>query len=265
MSLDEYLDKIDIGEPINFGAFRKRLPKHLREDAQRYFQVFPVSRLLSHVVPSEEAIISELRAYAIRPEDRVQASVVGNSHSVGTSVAYLLVFNEAGDHIRPDVVAVSGSGGDHDFEPKEQVLIIENEESFSRYSAMLDLASQWYGQDFSISNTDVILAAGNRINKQVTLNWLADTYTRIECAFDYDLGGLKMFHSLSAAIPNASFLCPDSLEPYEAYFKMHPRTNARLQEAMKLAQHHGLDQLVQIFSRSRRFMEQEALLHGVVS
>jgi hypothetical protein len=263
MDLIGYLDKIDNEEPINFDAFRKKLPDGIRSGAHSYFDAFPVTRVLCTVAPKDPDIMGELRAGAVKPENRIHASVLGNSHSHGTSCAYLLVFHEAVPHTYPEVVTITEDGGTHCFQPKTQALLIENEENFSAFKTMLSLVSKWYGREVSLANTDVILAAGNRINKKVTLSWLNDTYDHILCAFDYDLGGLKMFTSLNASVRGAAFVCPPDFSDHSELFVKSPENSDRLIEAIDLAMRHKLPQLSEAFASSRRFMEQESLLYGV--
>lgn len=263
MSLEKYLDKIDACQLINFSAFRKYLPENIRSEVHSHFKVLAETPSLCFVSPTSPDIMADLRRLSGKPVNRIHASMKGDSHGCGTDCAFLLVFNDSGDPDRPDLVMIDSEGANLGFTPKPNVLLVENEQNFAHYRSMLKLMSSWTGADHAIGSVDVILSAGNRINKRITLDWIEQTYTNIFCAFDYDLGGLKAFKTLKSVILGAVFLAPSDWSQYSHCFLKTPVTNDRLIKAMDLAKLHNIPALAEAFSTHRMFMEQETLLSGV--
>lgn len=261
MSFFNYLMKIKSGTPINVGGFRKTLPEHVRENFYSYFLVIPVSAKLSVVEFKNDQDALDFETRFSPSENRVDAAMKGDSHGHGVETGYLLVYREGGHRVRPDVVVLSG---DKEYlatnKHKDQVLLIENEENFFRYEKMLKFASNSQRAEFSLENTDVIFASGNRITKKILADWISSTYPKVLCAFDYDLGGLKIYQSLLKKVAHAEFLHPESWSGLEGFFLKEPEDSDALMEAIKLADSLDLRELGKTFHSTSRFMEQELIL-----
>lgn len=259
--LIEYLDRIEANEPINAGAFFKLLPKRIRESWFEYFSVKAIDGQLSRVTPTDIEFFERLRKQAQPATSRVEASSKGDSHKHAVSKAYLMVFSDSGSDLYPEVVVLSGEDVYCKSVPKDKVLIIENEENFFAWKEMLAFVSHSLGRpDLTANEVDVIFAGGNRINKQVSLDWIRKQYSEVFCAFDYDLGGLTMFSTLKKTIDQAQFVMPKSWSDHKDSFRLSPETSPRLRSAIEKAHQLGFSELAEMFSSTRKFMEQEMLL-----
>lgn len=255
------MNSIERGDPVNVTGLRRVLPLYVRESLNSYFEITPVDAKLSRVIPQYPTLLSELSAWATVPTSRIEATIKGDSHQFVVSKAYLMAFTESASSVYPDTIVISGEAAFHGFAPKRIVLLIENEENFFAWREMLSFANTCLGRDDLSTNTvDVILAGGNRINKAVTLKWLNATYAEVLCAFDYDLGGLKMFETLKNTISRADFLMPESWEHYCSAFCKTPGTTGRLRKASEKAEALKFFKLSKMFETTRHFMEQEMLL-----
>lgn len=262
MSLSDYIQKISEGKPVNVGAFKKALPKEFKDDFYHYFNVRPFNAKLSYVEILQPGIERNIKELFIPSRNRVEAAFRhGDSHKHGVKVGYLMVYRESSDSICPDVVVLAnGDEYSNHKEHKDQVLIIENEENFFEYTKMLKFASHCTGHHLSLENTDVIFGSGNRINKQVLLQWIDETYSNVYCAFDYDLGGLRIFDTLAKTIPRAKYVQLSNWERFSQFFKNKPKGQKQLVAGINLAKKLGFLDLANVISSQSCFLEQESLL-----
>lgn len=264
MSVFEYLNKINEGKPINMEAFRKALPDDVRENLYAYFYVQPYSAKLSTVQFMSTGMAEKLMKRFSPSSSRIDAAMKGDSHRHGVEAGYLLMYQETGNGYAPytpEVVVMAESRvyfNGCSF--KDQALIIENEENFFHYRKMLEYASMCQGREISLENTDVILAAGNRVTKAVTANWIGARYPRVMCALDYDPGGLHIYKSLLSAIPHAEFVQPSDWNAFKGFFRSSPSSSPVLVKAENDARILGFEGLADAFHNTRYFMEQETIL-----
>lgn len=262
MSLSKYIQKISEGKPINVGAFKKALPKEFKEDFYHYFNVKPFNTKLSYVEILQPGIERNITELFVPSRNRVEASFRhGNSHKHGVKVGYLMVYRESSDPVCPDVIVLA-NGNEHSNHTnhKDQVLVIENEENFFEYKKMLKFASHCTGRHLSLENTDVIFGSGNRINKQVLVDWMEATYSSLYCAFDYDLGGLRIFDTFVKSIPHAQYIQLPSWGGFKHFFNHEPKDPKQLMAGIRLADRLGFSDLANVFQKTSRFLEQESLL-----
>lgn len=259
--LSSYLSQIRSESPINISGFRRLLPKEIKESIHSHFDITPIDGKKAILRPLSQGVMDQLQELCIMPENRIEAAKLKDSHKVGVSKAYLLAYTDISKSDHPQTIILSEDRVTLNFTPKNTVLLIENEENFFHYEAMLRIASSFLKTpELSIETADVVLAGGNRVNKSSILNWINSTYSKVICAFDYDLGGLRMFDTLSNTVTHAQFLMPDNLDEYKDCFVNDPITSFRLRKAEALAERHKLVSLSQYFSKTRHFMEQEMLL-----
>lgn len=262
--LSHYLGQIVQGEAINFSAFLKELEKYAKDDFIDRNTIFQPTKVApaKHIVE----VIDKERFYQLllraeqAPSDRVEAAKSGDSHQVATSFSHLLVFHSDLPDSRPDVVVIENDSLRQNFKPKGQLLIIENEENFFRFQAILPLLSEFAGKPLDLSNTDVVYGAGKQINKGLNFSFF-EQYNGVFCAFDWDLGGLQMYQSLANKLTvDVEFLQPKSFAGFQSKFCYRPKSNQQWLTALALAQSLGFDGLLQTFKSTLRFLEQEVWL-----
>lgn len=266
MNLDHYLQKIRNGEPVNYHGFVGHLPAAIRSRHQELFSTEKVAANRWRVNCLEAGLLEQLEAEAAMPQNRAEATLLGDSHRHQTDSSFMLVYHGALTDRRPAVVVLTASEQLQDFVAKPNVLLIENEQNFARPEAMLAFASRCFGNALSLDNTDVVLAGGSRIVRALNIIWLGQ-YSQVLCAFDYDLGGLRIYSSLRRRLGNSVLLVqPPEWQSYHRLFRMKPRSTERAVQAIELAGQLGFDNLAQTFRETGHFMEQEMILeHAVLS
>jgi hypothetical protein len=263
--LKKYLQQIRAGKPVHYQKFLQLLPPGFYQRKAELFKVRATGAGKWQLTVLDPALFAQLWESAYAPASRVVASLQGDSHQARTSHSYLLVFHSALNSDRPDLV-VSRSGPDGSaqlslgFNPKQRAILIENEENFFSYPLVLQLAAQMLAQPFTLADTDVIFAAGSRISAALLQPLLAK-YTQLYCAFDYDAAALETFDTLYQRHgAKVQLLAAPDLTPWQHGFVHKPKQPQQLLKAIALAEKHHLYGLVDAFSRSQRFLEQEVLL-----
>jgi hypothetical protein len=260
MSLARYFAKLRAGDPINYEAFLGCLPRDVAARHRQYFAVEKVGKQRWRVRCLDEDVLAALEQAAERPEDRLAAARLGDSHRHVTDACVLLVYCEGLPDCRPAVVFLSEASCLQSFAAKRTALVVENEQNFLRPDVMLHLASRFTGRRLGQDNTDVVLGGGNRITRELSAAWL-DQYAEVVCAFDYDRGGLTMFSTLRKRLGGkVEYMQPADWTPYLPMFKKTPKSEERALQALELAESHGFYALARAFKETERFMEQELLL-----
>ncbi|GAA3947475.1 hypothetical protein [Allohahella marinimesophila] len=260
MTLAGYLEKIRQGKPVNYENFLRCLPADI---SARHMLIFSTTRVGAQrwlVTCQEAGLIEKLQSAATKPDDRVAAAVLGNSHQTVSEAAILLVYHSLLVDSRPGVVYLSADETVQDFKCKPLALLIENQQNFVQSAAMLRIASAFCGQLLTLENTDVVYGGGSRVNSARITSWLSH-YDDIICAFDFDLGGLRMFRALKKRLGiQTTFLQPPDWAPFRDYFIYPPRTTKRFLQAIDLATQLGFTGLAEVIHQTGHFMEQESLL-----
>lgn len=258
--MNDYLQKILQGQPINYEAFLKKLPDTIR---RRHRDIFATDRVQANrwiVTVLDETAFAELQNVTEAPVSRVDAAKKGNSHRHGTEVSFLLVYHQGLASSRPDVVVIGNDSVDMGFHPARCVLVVENERNFYQYPHMLNFASEALGMHLRLTNCDVVLGGGNRITRGAMLDWLTG-YEDVFCAFDYDAGGLQMFSTIAASLGHkATFVQPCDWQPWLSRFCKIPDSTERFTRAVSLAEGLGFVALAEAFRSTGKFMEQEMIL-----
>ena len=258
--MNDYLDKILRGQPINYEAFLKKLPDSFRRRHRKLFAAEKVKTNRWLVTILDERAFAELQDVAQTPVSRLDAAKKGNSHRHGTEVSFLLVYHHGLVSNRPDVVVIGSESVDIGFQRARSVLVVENERNFFQYAQMLDFASETLGKRLAFSECDVLLGGGNRVTRGAILDWLKG-YEEVFCAFDYDAGGLQMFSTVAAFLGDkATFVQPRDWQPWLGRFRKLPDTTERFTRAISLAEGLGFVPLAEAFRATGKFMEQEMIL-----
>jgi len=258
--LNDYLQKILRGQPINYEAFLRKLPEHFRRRHRELFATEKVQANRWVVTVLDQPTFAELQNVAETPLSRVDAAKKGNSHRHGTDVSFLLVYHQGLTSSRPDVVVIGNDSVDIGFHPARSVLVVENERNFYQYPQMLNFASEALGARLELAKCDVVLGGGNRITRGAILDWLKG-YDDVFCAFDYDAGGLQMFSTIAAALGDkAKFVQPANWQLWQDQFCKIPDSTERFTKALSLAKGFGFLSLAEAFRATGKFMEQETIL-----
>lgn len=258
--LNDYLEKILRGQPINYEAFLKKLPEAFR---RRHRELFATEKVQSNrwlVTVQDETAFAELQNLAEAPASRIDAAKKGDSHRHGTEVSFLLVYHGGLASSRPDVVVIESDSVDIGFQRAGSVLVIENERNFYQYQQMLKFTGEILGRPLHLADCDVVLGGGNRVTRGAILDWLTG-YEEVFCAFDYDAGGLQMFSTIAASLGDkATFVQPPDWQPWLGRFRKLPDTTERFTRAISLAEGLGFVPLAEAFRSTGKFMEQEMIL-----
>ncbi|WP_417568058.1 hypothetical protein [Marinobacter sp.] len=258
--MNDYIQKILRGQPINYEAFLKKLPDTFR---RRHRELFATDKVRSNgwiVTVLDETAFAELQNIAQAPVSRVDAAKKGNSHRHGTEVSFTLVYHQGLASSRPDVVVIGNDSIDMGFQRARFVLVVENERNFYEYPQMLNFASEALGWRLELEECDVVLGGGNRVTRAAILDWLKG-YEEVFCAFDYDAGGLQMFSTIAASLGDkATFVQPTNWQPRLNQFCKVPDSTERFTRAVSLAEGLGFVALAEAFRSTGKFMEQEMIL-----
>ncbi|WP_166269410.1 hypothetical protein [Marinobacter caseinilyticus] len=262
-SLTRYIACIREGLPINYYGFVQALPESVRFRHESLFRTEKVASNRWRVTCLNESILDALEAAAAAPESRTEAAAKGDSHQYRTARSFLLVYHAELSDERPAVVMLSVDHSVQDFVSKPNALVVENEENFARPEAMLAFASLCSGRLLSLSNTDVILGGGSRIARSLNVAWLK-CYEQLWCAFDYDLGGLRLYQALQKKLgTRVVFVQPADWHDFYSRFTMSPKSTDRCVQAITLASAMGFDALARAFRETGHFMEQECVLDNI--
>lgn len=259
MTLQQYINQIKAGKPINFSRFVNVLPESYHKQKHELFDVI-LQAPQKWLVRCSSDVLQELEALAVQPINRLHAAELGDSHRFAVSVGFLLVYHQELVDKRPDVVYLEQGSYLQNFQAKQRLLIVENEENFFVPDLMLQLATKFTKQQVDLTNTDIVLGSGARATSKLARSWYQQ-YDHILCAFDYDIAGLKMYRTLKKSLgEHVQFLQPDSYSECQHYFKMKPKTHSQLMECINLAQQLGFTALAATVQKHKKFMEQEMLL-----
>jgi hypothetical protein len=280
MNLHQYLLKIKSNEVINLDLFISLLPIEYKSQWRSIFDSkkdrTKKNRYKLTIIKQQTFDI--IFKGSLPSHCRVEASERGNSHRKNTSFSFLLLFHQAVKiETCPEVVVINNNDIQQNFISKKNLLVIENQENFFRWSEFLSVLTSFCSHDhikenFTLADFDITFGSGNNITNAKNINFFKQ-YQNITCIFDYDFGGLTIFKSLSALCANSethkkialSFLLPEKKylsNPNftKQYFKKAPKNSKQWQQAIALATELGFNELAQAFNESKSFMEQESYL-----
>ena len=263
MSLKSYLEQINNEQAIDFDKFLNNFPKRFSKEKERwrdFFEVKSIGNNLQKISILDKQFFATLQEYVEKPKNRTQAAILGDSHQYTVTVNLILVYHDALVDLRPEIVYLTAHQKIQTFQPKKQLLLIENEETFFHFREMCALASAWLEEEISLNNTDIALGSGNRMTTPLRREWYAQ-YERILCMFDYDLGGLEMFKTLKKHLQNQIiFIQPSNYQNWLPFFKKVVEDSKKLSKAHSLAIKLNFHELATAFLETKKFMEQEVLL-----
>jgi hypothetical protein len=262
--LNKYLNQIIAGKAINYNKFLKILPPQYQHRKHELFSTELLAPNSWQVIILDDQVRTDLLSIAEKPSSRIHAADQGDSHRISTTVSYLLAYHELSPDKRPDIVYLDENQTVQGFKSKKQLLLIENEENFFQYALMCSAVSLAINDLVSLKNTDIVLGSGMKVCTELNVQWF-NSYDRVLCAFDYDLAGLQMYASIKNRLQNkAIFVQPSDYSDWLSSFKKVPDSSVKLQKARELAAYLGFTELSQVFTDTRKFMEQELMLNMVM-
>jgi len=257
--IGKYLQSIEQSKAINYSKFLALLPEKLREEVKEKVIITFLSKGSVIVEITCEKLLEELHSMAIEPTNRIDATLLGDSHKVNTSTSYLLAYHQTSSDIYPDIILSNKESSNFKFQPKKRLVIVENTELFFAKEILFSQMNKAFSLFLSFENTDLVFGAGNQISNKHNYTFI-NQYDSILCFFDYDLGGLKIYKAMQNMVGSkAKFLEPSS-DNLNEFFIKKPKTQEQYKKALEAANNLGLRKLHSLFESKKSFMEQEALL-----
>lgn len=265
MNLNQYLVAINEKTPINLKRFLALLAAQDSSNWRRIFSASKVSKDKHQLTVIDNQCFARLLQSTKSSNNRVEAAKSGDSHQQNTSMSFLLVYPNAFDtsikreNLPPKVAVMANLLLNIAFSPQKTLVIIENQENFFRYQEFLPQLLT------KTEQVDIAFAQGNSITNALNAIYF-DQYHHILCCFDYDLGGLTMFSSLTKlTTAKVSFILPSKTDLHsedflKTHFKKTPEQDTHWQKAINLAEQFGLHDLAHAFNIRKKFMEQEVYL-----
>lgn len=253
MKLNQYLNKIENGEPINLDRFLEYLPFSNKDEWRKVYTAVRLRNGYQLTINNTEV---HNALYVQEASDRVSASMVGRSHDFPSNFSHLLVLNHLTKSQIPFVVVSELNRYKTEGELiGKRAVLIENIENFYRYQEFLALI----GHSALENSGDIIFGSGNQICHRLNLSFLS-TYDEIYCAQDVELGGLTIYKTLKASLPQCDWLAPVDWEIFRDKFKLKPKNDLLLIKAIQIARGLDLNTEADLMNQTRCFLEQEALL-----
>lgn len=241
MNIEKILSLISrakAGKSINWSSLKKSLLK-LGVNDDVLTKAFEVTRYSDNIygveVVDNSALDDILKLINQRqPENRSQASRLGNTHSKAVDGALLVV--RTCDTPCPHN-HLFGTGNNIPTPHKKHALLIENLECFLEYESVYKFITDNCGVTINSDDIEFIWAAGNSISNRLIIPYLDKFNGKVMCLFDVDLGGLKIYSNLLRA----------GLLPEHTPFLIPRDLNNRLAASSRGADDESLDKLSSVY------------------
>jgi hypothetical protein len=257
----KYLQNIEKAKAINYPLFIQSAQLHSISETQLE-EIF--SKLKVRGNSYQLSIIDEQKFNHLQqrfsqksPTNRVEASMVGNSHIKPVSGSLLtILFNQQSF---PQVVVFDTNANFNSlYKADKNLLIIENLENFLAIIKNPDYMALWLDKHW---DCDIVYASGNAINNKLHHKFFAQ-YDKIRCLLDIDMGGFKIFKSFSHMASKTSH-CEFILSDY--YIKKYHQAGIIYshQDYIKLINFKYPQSLIEAYKMvlaNKKFAEQEILL-----
>ncbi|MFK5985634.1 MAG: hypothetical protein QM479_09425 [Pseudomonadota bacterium] len=206
---------------------------------------------------------SRFQAKSLTPvSNRVQASLLGQSHSQAVSGSMLIVLGYQQN--LPQVVICDEKGNYKTTHSLHQhLLVIENLENFlalikQTHAKRIELLAKWLDAPWPC---DIVYAEGNSISNKLHQKFLSQ-YNIIRCLLDIDLGGLTIFKNIyNLVLPGTQceFVLSDYfLKKYHQYG--HPCSEQQYLQLINYQCPIILQTVYTLLKKNKKFAEQEILL-----
>lgn len=258
--LKKYLQQIRQGKAVHYGRMLELLPPLFYQKKSELFKVRQLGSGRWQVSILSEDLFRQLEQHALQPASRAEAAQMGDSHQVNTSFGYQLVYHQGCLNGQPEVVVMDGHGVRQSYQPKANLVLIENEECFFRYQALLPVCSQMLAYPLSLLDCDIGYASGSKASSAL-LQPFYQQYQRVFCAFDFDAAALELFDLLQQRLGDKLiFITPADFSPWLDLFNHKAKHPNQLAKAIALAAKYHFYGLQHALQQKGCFLEQESLL-----
>lgn len=196
MRIDNYFEDIKSRKPINYRSFKKKAFGIGLTDSDliKLFEVkkFDKNKVIVNIINDDEFNKLYQKYNAVNKfKDRKEAALTGRTHGIKVSGTTCTV-RQGLNH--PHTVIVRGDGAViSNIEPRNKLLIIENEENFLNISATHEFLKKHASID--IEDMDVMWGSGNRAANSYLSKYYS-SYENVYCFFDFELGVIKTAQSI---------------------------------------------------------------------
>jgi len=260
VSLAKYLDNIEKNKPINLAPFLKLAESFgLAETQLRQLLSWKKIKGGKHEITVLNMLaFQELKTQfkLSKAQNRVSASIAGNSHSQRVSGSLLSLLGNQQSF--PQLVVIDSDGNfQTPVSLHSNLLVIENLENFLALIKRRDYLVSWLDKAWSC---DIIFADGNAVSNKLHQQFFTQ-YDKIRCLLDIDLGGFEIFKNIQSLLPHTKceFLLSDNyLNKYVQYGQQ-----ISTQDYAKLTSRSypkNLRGAVNTVLKYKKFAEQEILL-----
>ncbi len=257
----KYLKNIEKARAINYPLFIQSAQLHSISETQleEVFSKLKVrgSSYQLTIVNYQKFNYLQQQFSSKSPTNRVEASIVGNSHIKTVSGSLLTILFYHQDF--PQVVVFDNNANFNSlYKAHKNLLIIENLENFLAIIKEPDYLALWLDKHW---DCDIVYASGNAINNKLHIKFFAK-YDKIRCLLDIDMGGFKIFKSFSHMVSKTSH-CEFVLSDY--YIKKYHQAGITYshQDYIKLIDFNYPQSLFDVYKmvlENKKFAEQEILL-----
>lgn len=196
MKIDNYFEDIKSRKPINYRSFKKKAfgIGLTDSDLLKLFEVkkFDNNKVIVNIINEDEFNKLFQKYNAVDTfKNRKEAAPTGRTHSLKVSGTTFSV-RQGLNH--PYTVIVRDNGKVvANTEPRNKLLIVENEENFINISATHEFLKKHANID--IEDMDVMFGSGNRAANSYLSKYYSG-YEKVFCFFDFELGVIKTAQSI---------------------------------------------------------------------
>jgi len=196
VKIDSYFEDIKSRKPINYRSFKKKAfgIGLTDSDLLKLFEVkkFDNNKVIVNIINEDEFNKLFQKYNAVDTfKNRKEAAPTGRTHSLKVSGTTFSV-RQGLNH--PYTVIVRGNGKVvANNEPRNKLLIVENEENFINISATHEFLKKHANID--IEDMDVMFGSGNRAANSYLSKYYSG-YEKVFCFFDFELGVIKTAQSI---------------------------------------------------------------------
>lgn len=262
MQIYKYLDKIKMGNPINFDSFCQQLDQE-GYDKHAILQIFSTEKISKSsyrvkIIDDEQfrLLQADFPEYAIT--NRVSAALAGDSHKHPVSQGIIILWPY--QHSHPVVILNDEDRIKAPVTLGQRLLIIENQENFVQKNESVAFLKLQF-PDFNEAALDIAWGSGNTICNRLNKAFF-NHYQHIDCLLDLDIGGLTTFANLSelTSHPQLSFLLPPSANEQLKNSKINLQ-NEHLPKLRKFRQNYPLLRpAINLMMHHKKMLEQEIYL-----
>ncbi|BFT28867.1 hypothetical protein D210916BOD24_00430 [Alteromonas sp. D210916BOD_24] len=262
-SIENYLQKIDSGNPITLGKFLNLLsaPALNLIFSKSDIQARKVSGALYRVTHLAQPLREELDQIVVEQgTDRISGAKQNRSHDYSVNGSMLLV-REGAAH--PGVIMFDTDGNcTPELKHHPYALLVENRQNFIDIDKILSFIVQHCEVQPEVADQCLaVFTEGNAIANALHKQFLS-TFKAIYVLLDVDAGGLQIASNIISLLPDATiqFIVPKDIKKRLEHVR-EPADPKSIEKAIKLGNTHPqLTYIAQLIRSTHRELEQESYL-----